>query len=288
MTWRKTGIWAGFIVVSIAVLAVVNGLRGRAGWTATQLTPEALAQQIVPSFAWSVPPGEGPFPSAILLSGCDGPKSNLANMAEALAEHGWLSVAVDSHGPRGLDQVNLWRLVCAGQLLNGAERAADIAIALDELMKRDDVDRSRIALIGFSHGGWSILDFLALSVQSEVPPLLTSWPESIAARPHDVISSATFFYPYCGPAARGSVEPLPPEPAYFFLLVDGDTIANERHCFETAGRLLSVGADVSVRVFSGVTHSFDQEQKSGGSVLEFDAEATERATRATLEFLSIR
>jgi len=288
MTWRRFAIWTMAVVLGLSALAVTNGLRGRVGWTATQQTPAALAAQIAPSFKWTVPPGEGPFPAAILLSGCDGPKSNLPNMAKAIAGQGWLSVIVDSHGPRGLDQNNLWRLVCAGQLLNGAERAADIAIALDELLQRDDVDISRVALIGFSHGGWSIFDFLALSGQGEVSPLLTSWPQSVSPAPHDLISAAAFFYPYCGPAARGSVEPLPPRPAYLFLLVEGDAIANERHCYETAGRLLSVGADVSVQVFTGVTHSFDQEERAGGSILEFDANATQQATQATLQFLSKR
>jgi dienelactone hydrolase len=286
MRWRKITIWVGLCILLFAAIAVLNGLRGRVGWTAIQQMPDELARQIVPSFQWTVPPGEGPFPAAVLLSGCDGVKSNLSNMAEALAGHGWLSVIVDSHGPRGLDQTNLWRLVCAGQLLNGAERAADVAIALNEVMQRGDVDRSRVALIGFSHGGWSVLDFLALSAQGQVSPLLTEWPKAISGSPHELISASVFFYPYCGPAARSSVDPLPARPAYLFLLVAGDAIVGEQHCFEIAGRLLAVDAEVTVRVFSGVTHSFDQEEKSGGTFLEFDAEATEKATGVTLEFLS--
>jgi hypothetical protein len=56
--------------------------------------------------------------------------------------------------------------------------------------------------------------------------------------------------------------------------------------YETAGRLLSIGAEVSVRVLTGVVHSLDQEERAGGSILEFDANATQQATRATLRLLS--
>ena len=130
---RRIWLWIGLAVAVIAILVAVNSFRGRLGWTAVVQTPADLAQQIAPGFIWVVPEGEGPFPAAMLLSGCDGPQSNLNRLAAELAAAGWLSVIVDSHGPRGLDDAQLWRLVCAGQILNGAERASDIAVALAEL-----------------------------------------------------------------------------------------------------------------------------------------------------------
>ena len=282
---RRIWLWIGLAVAVIAILVAVNSFRGRLGWTAVVQTPADLAQQIAPGFTWVVPEGEGPFPAAMLLSGCDGPQSNLNRLAAELAEFGWLSVIVDSHGPRGLDDAQLWRLVCAGQILNGAERASDIAVALAILRDRPDVQADRIALIGLSHGGWAALDFLALAEAGTVPPLLTDWPETMAAHPHDGVRGAALFYPYCGLASVGSAARLPADLAYLFLLVDGDTITNERRCLTIAGSLLSQGATVAVTTYEGATHSFDQEEKSFLSSLEFNAETTAAATRATRQFL---
>ena len=281
-------LWAGAVVALIVALLAINGLRGRLGWTATPLAPDEIARQIVPSMHWTLPAGAGPHPIAILLSGCDGPQSNLDRLAEDLAGAGWASVIVDSHSPRGLQEAQLWRLVCVGQVLNGAERAADIAVTLAELRNRPEIDAERVALIGLSHGGWASLDYLAMAEAGTLPPLLTAWPDPIVDDPLSGIGHAIFFYPYCGPASVGSVSNLPSAPSYLFLLVDGDAIANERHCLEIAGRLLSVDAEVDVTIFEGVTHSFDDPTESFLSTLEFDAEATRAATDATLTLLGTR
>lgn len=283
---KRKVLWIGLAVAVVAAIVTLNSFRGRLGWAATELTPAELAAQIAPGFTWVVPEGEGPFPAAVLLSGCDGPRDNLDRLAAELASAGWLSVIVDSHGPRGLDDVQLWRLVCAGQILNGTERASDIAVTLSILRGREDVQSDRIALIGLSHGGWAVLDFLALAVSDTVPPLLTDWPETLGSPPYEGVRGAALFYPYCGLASVGSVEDLPADLSYMFLLVKDDAITNERRCLTIAGALLSQGADISVTIYEGATHSFDQEAKSFLSNLEFNAETTAAATRATREFLS--
>lgn len=281
----KTLLWIGLVASLVLAFVAVNSFRGRLGWTAVALTPAELGAQIAPGFIWVTPEGDGPFPAALLLSGCDGPQTNLNRLADELAEAGWMSLIIDSHGQRGLDDAQLWRLVCAGQILNGAERASDIAVALSILQERADVQTNRIALIGMSHGGWAVLDFLALAEAGKVPPLLTEWPSNLGARPDAGVRGVVLFYPYCGAASVGSVEELPADLSYMFLLVEHDTITNERHCLTIAGSLLAEGADIAVTSYEGVTHSFDQQEKSFLSTLEFDASATEAATAATLDFL---
>jgi dienelactone hydrolase len=283
--------WTGGIALLLLAAIAANSLRGRLGWSAAQLTPAELAAELEPGLVWTVPEGAGPHPAAVLLSGCDGTKPNLAVLAEALAGAGWLSVVVDSHGPRGLDRRQAWRLVCAGQLLNGAERAADIAVALHMLRARDDVDAGRLALIGQSHGGWAALDFLALARRGAPPPLLTDWPggsAGAAGSPHAGVRAAIFYYPYCGVAAVGGSADLPRDIAYLFQLVRNDRIADETECLEVAAHLQEAGAQVDVTVFEGVTHGFDRRVKSFLSPLEFDAAATARATALTLDFLAPR
>lgn len=277
--------WA---VAGLAVLLVaisINSLRGRLGWSATAQDPADLYAQLAPAMTWSLPEGAGPHPVAILLSGCDGPKGNLDDLAGALVGEGWASVIIDSHSPRGLDDHQLWRLVCSGQILNGAERASDVAVTLAEIRRRADLDPGRIALIGLSHGGWAALDFLALSDADRVPPLLTGWPDNLGQPAHRGVSAAVLFYPYCGPAAVGSGGQMPPDTRYLFLLVDGDTITNEERCLDLAETLRLGGAEVLVQTFTGVTHGFDQEVKSGLSPLEFDPEAKDEAIGLTLQVL---
>lgn len=98
--------------------------------------PDALAAKLRQGFTVSEPAGDGPFPTALLVSGCDGPKDNLVRLATTRRAAGWAAVIVDSHGPRGYDHAQRWRLICTGQLLTGSERAGDVAVALDAAVSR--------------------------------------------------------------------------------------------------------------------------------------------------------
>lgn len=277
--------WAVGLIAGLLALVGLNGLRGRLGWTLGPQTPEALARELRAGFRWIRPAGDGPFPVAVLLSGCDGPKSNLQNLAEDLRTAGWMSLIVDSHGPRGLDRYEAWRLVCAGQLLNGAERAADVAVALSEIRDRPEARSDQIALIGFSHGGWTALDFLALAQEAAPPPLLTEWPACPDQTPAHGVARVVLFYPYCGPASKAATAELPTDPDYLFLLVEGDSIASDRPCRAVVDRLRAAGATAQMEVFQGVTHGFDQETKNAFSALEFDPDVTEKAFQRTVAFL---
>jgi dienelactone hydrolase len=279
------------VVLSVAAIAVLaaavglNTLRAWLGWSAVSYAPDELAAKLRPGYAVTRPPGDGPFPTALLFSGCDGPKGNLDRLAATLAEAGWASVVVDGHGPRGLDTVEQWRLVCAGQLLTGAERAADVAVALADVRRLDFVDPDRLALIGASHGGWAVLDLLALAHAGETPPLLRTWPPGMAERGLAAVRAAVLFYPYCGPLSRAATADWTTRVPLLFLLVANDRIAPAADCLALVERLRARGAAAEVVTFEGVTHGFDQADKSPLSTLRYDAEATARALARTVAFL---
>ena len=130
----------------------------------------------------------------------DGPKDNVVRWAEMLNAHGWAAIIVDSHGPRGFSEHEAWRLVCAGQLLMGAERAGDVLVSIDDARRMPFVDPDRIALIGASHGGWAIMDLLALDPPRRLPFNLASLPD--AGDPLAGVVGTILLYPYCGPANR--------------------------------------------------------------------------------------
>lgn len=279
----------GAAAAAVVTLAVAGStISSLMGWSARPQTPAALERMLSEGFAFSPPPGAATgarAPTALLLSGCDGPKDNLPRWTAALNAAGWATLVVDSHGPRGLDADQRWRLVCAGQVLPGPERAGDVAVAIDAARRMDGVDPDRIALIGFSHGGWAALDMLALAGRGEVPYNLRDWPDSLAERGLDGVAAAVLVYPYCGPgsvAARTSWESRVPS---LFVLVEGDAIADETACLELAGRMTEAGLPVRTTVLSGVTHGFDQQEKAPMSLLAFDAAATEAAIAEAVAFL---
>lgn len=264
--------------VALAVLVVGGNTLGRyTGLTVPRETPEELSAILSPHYRVTRPEGAGPFPTALLLSGCDGPRDNLPRWAEALKARGWASVVVDSHTPRGFTEFQLWRLICAGQLLTGAERAGDIAVAIADVRAMPFVDANRIALIGASHGGWAILEFLSMADHGQVPLSLTDWPESLAAEPLAGVSAALLLYPYCGQLSRVSRRGWRSAIPVLFLLAENDAIADEEDCLRVARREARRGLPVETHVYTGVTHGFDQQEKAALSTLGFDPEATEDA-----------
>jgi poly(3-hydroxybutyrate) depolymerase len=107
----------------------------------------------------SRPPGAGPFPTVILLHGCDGlewdrPKRAgwrlLAGYAERYRDHGYAALVLDSFQPRGVDNA------CGDPMTVSARRRAwDAYSAAAALVDQGIADRNRIVLQGESHGGWT-------------------------------------------------------------------------------------------------------------------------------------
>ncbi|WP_372893453.1 dienelactone hydrolase family protein [Rhodosalinus sp.] len=269
-----------------AALVAANMLGRYTGLTVPRTDPATLAHLLAPHLRFTAPEGaEGPVPCAILVSGCDGPRDNLDRWARALAAAGWASLVVDSHAPRGFTEFQIWRLICAGQLLTGAERAGDVAVAVAAAKARPEVDEGRIALVGFSHGGWAVLEFLSMADHGQVPLTLTHWPEGMAERPLDGVAAALLLYPYCGQLSRASRQGWRSRIPALFLLVEGDAIASEKPCRSLVAREAGRGLPVREHVYSGVTHGFDQQERAALSFLSFDAATTEDALARGTAFL---
>ncbi len=226
-----------------------NAVATHRGMLAAKRTPEALSALLAPAYRVAMPEGEGPFPMALLFSGCDGPKDNLDRLSEALVAAGWGAVIVDSHGPRGIDRAEVWRLVCSGVTLPGAERAGDIAVALADVRAMDRVDAERIALVGASHGGWAVLDLFALSRRDEVPWGLTAWPGGSAEAALAGVRSAVLYYPYCGIGTLVGRDGWDVDIPVLMMLVEDDSIADETDCAAIAERMVAEGRPVETWSF---------------------------------------
>ena len=94
------------------------------------------------------PAGQGPFPALIFMHGCGGTGRRQDVWADELRGEGYVVLELDSFGGRGLKRV------CGDRtLFPPQDRAGDVFAAVRMLQQRPEVDRARIGLIGWSHGG---------------------------------------------------------------------------------------------------------------------------------------
>lgn len=288
--WRAAPHWQRVAVVLVALFASVIGLLGvhtvgrLQGWFIERATPDQLSALLSPAYVVAKPPGEGPFPTALLYHGCDGAKENMTRWSQALVASGWAAIVVDSHTPRGYMDLATWRLVCTGQLLPGPERAGDVLVSMADAARLPFVDPDRLALIGMSHGGWTIMELLALAPPERLPLNLKAMPRGLAGL--DGVRAAVFVYPWCGLANRARYEGWTHAAPVLFILAEVDVIAPAFECELLADMLEEMGRDVEVVTYEGVTHGFDQQDREPGSILVYDPEATADAIARAVAFLN--
>lgn len=277
----------GFALLAIGVIVVVvilNALAGVLGLKSERLRPEAVSSLLRPYDRVIKPEGDGPFPTALLFSGCDGPMDNMDTWAAPLVEKGWAVVVVDSHTPRGFDDPVLWRLVCFAQLMPGGERAGDVLVSVADAAQMPFVDPDRLAVIGMSHGGWSIMDLMAFDLPQDLPFNLRAMPQ-MPARGLGAIRAVILVYPWCGIANRARHEPWTQDAPIHFILATDDTIAPADDCLEVVGELREAGRAVTTQIFDGVTHAFDQKKHGSLSALVFDEIATQTAINGAISVM---
>jgi dienelactone hydrolase len=247
-----------------------------AGWGVEATRPEALAQKLSPGFEFIAPEGDGPFPTALLFHGCGGLSDGPRNWARQLRSAGWAALILDSLGPRDITG----KQVCGGRQLLGRERAGDVLIAIAEARSRKEVDANRLVLVGWSHGGWALIETLAMDPPSELPPNLSSAPD----RPLEGVRAVVLFYPYCGIAARTGV--WEPEIPALLLLGREDQTALPGPCIAMAEGLRDSGRVAETHVYEGAVHGFDHAGRPGHPNPRYHPQAARQARSALLDFLA--
>ena len=126
--------------------------------------------------------GEEPRPAIVLLHSCFGISKAEKMWSDRLVGWGYVVLSVDSFTPRGFESV------CDGQIGGGGtttpwRRALDAFGAKRYLSTRSFVDPARIAVMGMSHGGWTVLETIKQSTS-----------EGLAMKP---FQAAIAFYPLC-------------------------------------------------------------------------------------------
>jgi dienelactone hydrolase len=186
----------------------------------------------------SFPEGPGPFPAMILLHGCNGVGRAERGWAGALVSWGYAAFVVDSFTGRGL------REVCTqARTLVGTQRVPDAYGALAILGRHPRMDATRIGLMGFSHGGGTILGAATLwsrqvYLASGRPGFRGFWP----------------FYPGCNVDYPELAQLSAPMRIHIGAADDWTRAAP---CERLAASLRAGGQDVAITVYPGANHSFD-------------------------------
>lgn len=203
------------------------------------------------------PAGEGRFPVALIFHGCGGEERFLDAYAAAAVEAGWAAVVVDSFKPRGLSKLAAKLTVCTLARLRGAERAGDVFAMLRWLRTQDWAKADHVALAGWSHGGWAVMDAFALGHDAARRTGLADVETHALA----AVKTAFIVYPYAAypslTTARGWGAWRPRVTA---VLAGKDQVVGVAAPARAFQRLARDGLAVEVASLADATHAFDDDR----------------------------
>jgi len=276
MAAKKTIISWGF--VCILIIATVT-LAAAADTVTFQGTTKTKAGDfVVLKGKLTKPQGGGPFPAIVMLHGCRGIDKTQNAWAERFASWGYVALQVDSFAPRGAENV------CATPfLVPFPSRVQDAYDGKSYLAGLPFVDRNRIAIAGWSHGG-------ALTIASVSPRNYLAWANlnmaysALAQKPGAPFRAAVAFYPWiCVAQLNDSEAPL-------LILTGEPDIVTPAAFLKTNMPTGKTAHEVILKVYPGAYHTFDAEgvdtTSATGVRYKYDPEATADAIVRVKEFLA--
>jgi dienelactone hydrolase len=227
-----------------------SSLRAAAAAT-TMVQPPRMPAAPIPAVL-RLPSGTGPFPAVILLHGCGGPFTGTPAWAYRLNAWGYAALMPDSLTPRGVPTV------CDPEdqpKVTPWDRVGDVGAAAAWLRSQPEIDPSRIAVLGLSHGGMTA----ALAVQTPYA--------GIRLR-----AAVDYYGPCVEPRLQGSVPLLA-------LAGEADDWGNPAVACRAYGKALRPDQPFEIHTYPGVYHGFDSGSSGPvirtGHVLQHDQTAAE-------------
>jgi dienelactone hydrolase len=228
-------------------------------------------------------------PAVVMMHGRAGAYSSRANgrydaetlsmrhreWGERWATQGYLALMVDGFGPRGYPQGFPRHSYESrpAELDEVTVRPLDAYGALAYLRSRPDVAGDRIGLIGWSNGGSAALATMSV----DAPGIQQPTPQS-------GFQAALVFYPGCGLHGHFETGYMPYGPVRVFHgAADEETSA--RRCAKLVERSQQKNADITITVYPGATHDFDDPGRKRRGV-EANAAAFQDAVKRSLDFFA--
>jgi len=208
--------------------------------------------------------GDGRRPAVIAFHGCGGMYSTAASrreslslrhqeMGELLAREGYVVLFPDSFRSRGLEEI--CTIPFQRFPITMANRLADAQGALAYLQSRNDVIPERIAALGWSHGGSTVL-----ATENAKDPAVAGWKDRAGSPSY--FRAAVAFYPGCFDSLRGARGYAVSAPLTLFIAGSDDWTAPQP-CISLAERLIAAGEPVTITVYPDTYHGFDGPASQG-------------------------
>jgi dienelactone hydrolase len=228
------------------------------------------------------PEGKGPFPVVIQMHGCGGRKPFQDDWARVAKDAGWAVLVVDSYVHRRIASLEAYATVCTGIQLWGRERAGDMYAMMEWVRRQPWADAQRIAVAGWSHGGWTALDGMALSPGAEMASATKL--EGLPGEPLAGLVGAFVVYPYVGPGCVAPARGLRVDAPVQALVGTNDVVVGGRMSVSALKRTPTKGQPIEVVMLEGATHAFD-EPSARDLRVRYDPELTARAHTYYSDFL---
>ena len=245
------------LTIALCAGALLSG-RAEAGQTTS-----VPATGTTPAFpAYVAQPAAALAPGVLVLHGCEGYGRSYAGVADWLASHGYVAVAIDSLAPTG------GRNACFDAMTGARTEAADARAALAWMRTQSFIDPNRLAIVGYSMGALATLDVMDAQPSAPAPPGL---------------QAAVAYYPFC--RGRNAENIRVPQ-----RILDGDTDdwTPAPPCRLLADAAAAADKTVAITTYPGATHAFNfpgPDRTVLGHHLGYNAPAAIDAAAQTLAFL---
>ncbi|MEI9903239.1 MAG: dienelactone hydrolase family protein [Asticcacaulis sp.] len=244
---------------------------------------DTLAQRyalLKPSITVFGPDDDVVRPAVVLFHGCGGLRPHVSVYAQAAALTGARAYVVDSFAPRGWDRMFAASMICTGAVMQGYERSGDVLATLWGLKSEGRTDMDNIVLVGFSHGGWSIMDLMTEPLKRPGEAKLADPDASLA----DKVKGVFLVYPYINFPARTNFQPWVRQPVTFAVLAKRDHLTPYGHSVKIFDKLKKAGVAVDTLSLDA-SHAFDEETNKGG-IMKYDPDAMRTSMEAMLAFMA--